>query len=620
MKKQELDRWKRYFDHRNNGLSIEQAADKARGISRATAYRFERGDQSSSGLEAAELLGVTRVGGATVDKPLSPEARKALGDFEYFRKRYFGRKSTPWQIKAANAVVESLEDPAKNYIVMNEPPGSGKSTLFTCDIPCWLIVRDRTIRIQISSRTQTQAEGYVRRIKLALEREAPLIASIDDFERGFALNAEASLLGDFGAFKPEGRSDKWSGSQLVVRQLDGVSTDDKEATVMAFGQDSGFLGNRFDFVVWDDLVDSSNMKTQNSRESTQEWWDGIAESRLEPGGTMLLQGQRISGNDLYRYCLNKRTLDDKPRYQHIIFKAHYDELCTGNHEGLEAWPKSCLLDPHRLPMVELEGIKHNNPRAYEVLYQQGDGHGITSLLDEHWITGGVDAYGYDSPGSLDHERVLLDPPVNLKNGNCWSFVTVDPSPTEFWGIIWWAYDPETNRRYVIDLHRKRLNPEQFLSLDLNTFEWSGLMHEMFFQSNDIGIPITNIIFEANAAQRWWLSSPHVQKWEQVTGVRAIPHQTNRNKQDPEYGLESIGDLFRQGYIRIPWGDFRTRTVMQDLVTEGTRYPDYDTDDLVLSTWFHKLAVENHYTPHTKAMYRLNRPAWLQSARRGMYAR
>jgi hypothetical protein len=41
--------------------------------------------------------------------------------------------------------------------------------------------------------------------------------------------------------------------ELSVRQLDGVALDDKEATVSAWGKDSGFLGGRFDFVVWDDL-------------------------------------------------------------------------------------------------------------------------------------------------------------------------------------------------------------------------------------------------------------------------------------------------------------------------------------------------------------------------------
>lgn len=616
MRKVELDRWAKYFDCRNSGMAVEAAAAKAR-LSSSTAYRFERGDPSSGGLEAAATLGISVVAGNLVSQPVSEEARRALEDFSYFRLRYFGRKSMPWQERAAYEVLRSVESQEREYIVMNEPPGSGKSTLFTHDIPCWLIARDRTIRIQIGSRTERQARMYVGRIKRSLERDAPLRADADSLARGISFDAEACLQDDFGAFKPEGRTDLWRGEALVVRQLDGVQLDDKEPTVSAWGQDSGFLGGRFDFVLWDDLVDRKNTKTPESKELLREWWDAEAETRLEPGGTLVLQGQRIQHDDLYRYCLDKRTLDEEPKYRHVVYKAHDEDLCKTNHDDLLPWPKGCLLDPHRLPWKHLETLKHNNPRSFAIMYQQEDGDVVGGLVDPAWITGGMDADGYPAPGCLDKERVFLDPPAHLLDGNGWSFITVDPSPTEWWGIIWWLYDPESQTRYIIDLHKRRMNPEQFLSLDLSTFDWSGLIHEMYYESADLGIPITHVVVEVNAAQRWLLSQPHVQKWSAMTGVAFVPHTTSVNKADPKYGLESIGDLFRQGFIRIPWGDMSSRTRCQHLVDEATRYPDSDTTDLIMSTWFGKLAVENHYTPRREGLYRMNRPGWLGYARRGI---
>ena len=107
---------------------------------------------------------------------------------------------------------------------------------------CGCSLRDRSIRIQIGSRTERQARMYVSRIKKSLERDAPLRADTDNLERGIAFDADACLLDDFGAFKPEGRQDLWRGEALVVRQLDGVSLDDKEASGVGVGQDSGFLG------------------------------------------------------------------------------------------------------------------------------------------------------------------------------------------------------------------------------------------------------------------------------------------------------------------------------------------------------------------------------------------
>ena len=74
----------------------------------------------------------------------------------------------------------------------------------------------------------------------------------------------------------------------MVRQLDGVSLDDKEPTVSAWSQDSGFLGGRFDFVIWDDLVDVRTLRRRSQRRTFRlvGCW---AETRLEPRGLLLLR-------------------------------------------------------------------------------------------------------------------------------------------------------------------------------------------------------------------------------------------------------------------------------------------------------------------------------------------
>jgi hypothetical protein len=140
---------------------------------------------------------------------------------------------------------------------------------------------------------------------------------------------------------------------------------------------------------------------------------------------------------------------------------------------------------------------------------------------------------------------------------------------------------------------------------------------MHRQALDAMIPLTHVIVEVNAAQRWLLQQPHIQRWMQSTGVVFLPHTTSINKQDPKFGLESIGDLFRQGQIRLPWGDIPTRNRIQPLIEEGTKYPEFDTTDLVMSTWFHKLAVENHYTPRRQGYYRQARPRWMGEVQRGI---
>ena len=492
------------------------------------------------------------VAGMLVDQPLSVEAKRALDDFAFFRRRYFGRESTPWQVRAAYDCLKAVESAERDYLVINVPPGSGKSTLFTCDIPTWLIARDRTIRVQVGSRTERQARMYVTRIKRALEREAPLRADAESLAKGIAHDADACLVDDFGPFKPEGRSDLWAAYALV------------------------------------------------------------------------LQGQRIHRSDLYRYALDLKVENEAgqevPKYKHIIYRAHDDTICTGEHLGLEPWPKSCLIDPHRLPWKVLDAARRNNPRVFEVQYQQQDGDVVGGLVDPAWIFGGVDADGYPAVGCQDSERMFGVVPDHLKDGKGWSFITVDPSPTEWWGIIWWVYDPETQNRYIVEIHRERLGPEQFLSLDLDKFEFSGLMVDMRVRSIEAEAPISHVIVEVNAAQRWLLQQPHVQRWMQTTGVIFVPHTTSVNKANPEYGVESLGDYFRQGKIRIPSKGPLSKRRAEPFVSELLAYPDGDTDDLVMSCWFHTLAVNNHYAPKQARLYRQKRPSWVSSGRGLAWAR
>jgi hypothetical protein len=625
MKQTDVTRWGKYFEARNEGFNVEASARRAR-LAPSTAWRFERNDPSSGGIEAASILGISVVAGNLVAAPLSAEAIKARDDFAFFRLRFLGRRSTPWQERAAYEVLRQLEEArttnTRRFVVINCPPGSGKSTLFTHDIVTWLIARDRTIRIMIGSRTERQAKGYVGRVRRTLERDQPLRASADAMMRGTGIDAEATMSDDYGMFRPEDRAEKWSSAELTVRQIDGVQIDDKEATVSAWGMDSGFLGGRFDVVVWDDLVDKKNTKTDEARQAAREWWDSEAETRIEPGGVLILQGQRISPDDLYRYCLDKLDDDDAPMYVHINYQAHDERKCQHDHgPTTPAWPDGCLLDPVRLPFKFLNGHKKRNSKAYNLQYQQMDDYGDAGLVREEWIVGGVDNDGYPAPGCLDKDRALLDPPPHLTNGVGWSHVTVDPSVENYWGVGWWLYDPSNFSRYLIDIHKRRLKPQDFLGYDIDSGEFSGILHDIWKTSHALDIPIQLVVFEQNAAQKWFLQMPHVQRWQQMTGVRVVGHSTNVNKADPKYGVESIADEFRQGMMRLPWQGAVAREKVEDLLHELYRYPDGETSDLVMMTWFHTLATRNHYSPRgANGMYTQDRPSWVRNGTRGTVQR
>lgn len=613
-----LEKWERYFTARDSGQSASAAA-RTVGLSRETALRYERGASVGGNQAAAELGRDIRPGQAT--KTVLPKAaQRASGDFAFFRRRYFGRRTVPWQVDAAKKITEAIEkgrlsdDP--HYLVINAPPGVGKSTTFTHDLAVWLICRDRSVRIMLGSRTESQAQKYARRIRNTLAAKTVFRASQKDLVRNMAHDADAVLVAEFGAFQP-GRDEVWRAGEFTVLQDGGVLTDEKEATVTSYGQDSGFLGGRFDVVLWDDLVDTKNMRTEAGRNELIEWWDLQAESRVEPGGVYILQGQRISGDDLYRYCIDKKDEAGEPMYEHVVYPAHDDALCDGHHHREAPWPNSCLLDPKRLPFKKLAAIRQNNPRVFEVAYQQKNTNPESTLIDPLWVTGGTDHEAAITYQGCVDDRQFGQIPDFCRDGTVWSVITADPSPTKWWAVQWWAYHPLTNQRFLVRTHRAKMSSTQFLTMNLDDGSWHGILEEWRLESLELGIPLDQVIVEQNAAQRFMLQNPMWQRWLQIWNLSLIPHDTHRNKTDVTYGLSMLQQPFRAGLYRLPGADdYATRTVTDRMIYELTHYPGIQDYDQVMACWFFEHHLAKSWSPKQNH-YQLNTPTYLRDTKRGM---
>jgi len=618
--------WDKYVIRRNRGWTVAQAAREA-GISTTAAFRYEKDTRGLNKNERKWMDPRIKEKDPLAYAALSTQAKRALIDFGYFQKRYFGRIATPWQVEAAETVLKLLATPDKEFVVVNAPPGVGKSTLFTLDLCAWLTCRNRALRGLIGSKTQSSAIRYVQRLKRHLEMNVPLKGEGTEIDLGLALDAEATLADDFGAFKPAYK-DQWAGEAFVVAQVAGAMTSEKEPTWSAYGMDSGFLGMRYDFIVWDDLVDQRVIRTIESRENQQLWWDTMAEKRLDPGGLLVLQGQRMGPDDLYRYALDKRTVvedDDEGteteashrKYRHVIYKAHYPDKCEGQHKKTDPYyPEGCLLDPRRLPWTEIRTEQANMASNFEVVYQQEDVDPHAALIDMNWIKGGGDPYTAEVyPGCLDSTRSLAELPANLA-GDLLSIATADPSPTKWWSIQWWVVrcvDGVAYERYLMDHCRKKMDAPSFLDWHEATRSFTGLMEEWQARSVAQNLKISYWIVDANAAQRFMLQYDHVTRWLRDWKTSLIPHQTAANKSDPTYGIEVLKSVYRYGLVRLPYlkssPAFLASTT---LIQEVTHWPMGRTDDAVMAQWF----LEWHLPrliPTTKPLPRMARPSWLRDA-------
>jgi hypothetical protein len=607
------------------GLTRAAAAKKAR-ISESSAKRLESLHNQDSTSSRALDKASERLSGPIPYNQLSDRAKHCWDCFSCFRTTYLGHISTPWQVETANTIVRLLNTPDKEFVVENCPPGAGKSTL-AVDIACWLIVRQRTVRILFGSRVQSNADRSLKRTRRTLERTVVYKAPDEEIQKGISCDAQATLAQDYGLFRPVA-AETWRGDEFIVAQFDDLPIEEKEPTCSSYGMDSGVLGNRFNLAIWDDTVDKTTIRTMEATENQRQWWDDEAETRIEPGGLMWLIGQRMAANDLYRYCLDKNmplSEDDEDdeqtensqrnKYSHVLYLAHYEDRCQGratHRRDAPAYPDGCLLDPYRLPWRDLYDTMHTKTQTWRVQYQQEDADPATSLIRMVWVHGGTDPdAGTTHPGCKDETRGLLELPKMLK-GPHYYFATVDPSPTKWWAIHYYCYTPEaSNRLWLLDLLRVKMGGNELLDIDPNTGTYSGVMNDWQERSVELGMRITDWIVEINAAQRFLLQYQFVANWQGKHNVNIRPHQTTIRKLDPNLGIDMVRDWWAFGRVRLPYKDTAARLASLKLIDEATKHPHGQSDDQVMAHWFAvthlpKIAVNSAVTKS------LPRPSWVRS--------
>lgn len=541
---------------------------------------------------------------------LGSQARESLADFGLFTRRYFGMIHTPWQVDAANRVAEKLVTPHREFVVMNTAPALGKTRTTQHDIPGWLTARDRAIRGLLGHRGATTAARRTNLLRRTLARPGKFVPRQSEVDAGRALIPEGSLVHDFGRFKPLAR-DLWRADEFVVEQMGSQSTTEKEATWTAYGMDSDSIGNRFQYIAWDDLVTTKMLRSADQVRDQREWWVREAEERLEPGGLLILVGQRLGPNDLYRFCLDMEVLADEAadadgdaelsvwsepahekRYTQIIYPAHFEELCTGNHTNLAPWPESCLIDPIRVPWREISAKKERRDGTYEVVLQQKDVAPHERLVRDVWLWGGTDEDGSACPGSFDRDRAYGATPTLIDGHPLpYSVLTCDPSGTGFWSMQHWLYDDERELAFLIQFDKRKYQINEVLDQEPGLDgKHTGMLEDMRAHAASIGHRVTHIVLEINAMNRWANQQSLWRRWEQKHEIITLPHTTGLNKSDPDKGIEAMCSRYRFGKIRFPGASRRDELLLRPFTEELTTATTSNgtgrnAGDAMMASWF-----------------------------------
>ena len=150
-------------------------------------------------------------------------------------------------------------------------------------------------------------------------------------------------------------------------------------------------------------------------------------------------------------------------------------------------------------------------------------------------------------------------------------------------------------------------------LDWNHYDkkFTGLLEDWRIEALEQGHPITHLIVEANAAQRFMMQYDHFRRWMSQHGIQVTAHQTNRNKSDEEYGVQTLAPIYRDGRVRLPGNALDgSRVRMNSLVKEVTSWPNGSTDDCVMAHWFLVWNAPYLFAPDSGKTITFKRPSWM----------
>ena len=465
-------------------------------------------------------------------------------------------------------------------LMLNVPPRHMKSSVFSLWIPTWLLCRDRDERILLVSLTKESAKKWVAGI-------AEQLAVNDDLVR------------TFGRFRPERIGDQ------AWRPLSGtlmVSGRHKQAgvqySVESRGSQQQILGMEATVVIVDDVTDKKIAENPEARRKQIDWLRGEVLSRVETqqteaSGRAVVVGQRLHIQDLYGE-FQKQEYERGPKAGDPLWTTirkpavlRWPDEDPENPEPLVLWPGKWTFDEL---MVTYERI--GGHATFSAMYQQKPlAEGTDIFRPEWWArcrdmnrAGGVGVKVAIKDATLPISRVL----------------SIDPSVKQYHGLV------------VADVLYDRT---RFLPVVLETKRWKGPQRSIIeeIQRTIATYKPDYFVFEDVSFIQWLKEDPYYDELQKR--VRVIPHQTGRNKGDPDMGVESLAREVEFGYIRLPYGDQFGRDCAGLFEEEANAFPHGQTSDILMALWF----IKWNYRKFIPTQIFNNSLKWMPNAAKNVWA-
>lgn len=581
-----------FVDFVSSGYNINAACDRVQ-RSRKT-YESWRKNDASFRKSVDSVMATRKVTTSTREENRS--AARVMG-FAEWRMKYLGLPTYPHSQQWVD-LIEGREPsnlhPSQSYepgkptrVLINCPPNHGKTTVLTLDYVAYRICVNPAIKIAIISKTADMAEDMLYGVKMRLTHP--------DNEK---------LIKDFA---PEGgflaTADEWSASRIRLSSADRDPAD-KDPTLQALGLGSQVYGKRLDLVLIDDAIDGSNAQGWQIQ---MRWMQTEVASRPGSSGKIVVIGTRIAPADLYYQLRNPTNFHSgKSPWTYLSQPAVLEEH-PNRADWVTLWPRATVswYTVDEDCWCGTDDCQHGDGTG---TFPRWDGPHIAAVRDDIdqsvWLqaymqheVGGDTAFPAHGIAAATNNgrRAGLEGGMYRVPKGCYVIGSVDPATTGYAGMLVYALDPTTHKRYVYDAWNiAHPTPGELkdrimaASLAFRVDEWriekTGLL-TMFTQDRELN------------------------QWLAGRGIRLTTHYTGKNKFDTNFGVASMSSLFGS-WQHLEDGDYKAiseplielpratdSTGVQALIHQLSIWtPETDPKktpcDMVMSLWFAEIGARD----------------------------
>lgn len=479
-----------------------------------------------------------RVDELRLDAEHAPKNDSWENGFAAFRKKYFGMNSPWFHLKAIHAYEHTA---AGNITMILWPPEHGKTTLFE-DYATYKLAVTPDFRFTVASEGQPMSRKILQRVKSRMSPAGPY----------------REYVAKWGPFEPQSGSSlsqPWQADYFSVFKKGGF--DERDYSMVGLGIGSAIAGTRTDHLHVDDVT---SLKNYNQTAKIVEVFRQDWLSRPGERGRTTINGTRVGEQDFYEVLMDQFG----PEVMRVIKLPAlvFNEL-TNEYEPL--WPYDEETGAgYTIEMLERTRMKVGEAAWARNYMQNPLVGGDRTFTDNHIVS-------MINPNRRVQDRV---------DGGA-GIVTLDPALGGFNVVM--GLNISDGKLKLVDL----FEDQRFTSYE----QVFARLEEMVLRLSNDGIPVTDVVIEANAFQKGLCSDRQLLNMQDRYGFAIRSHLTNDNKYDEEIGIASMARDCRLGLIDLPYAeDTYTRHVVDELINQMKRWRPHIKgarlrQDRLMALWF-----------------------------------